>query len=119
MSAIVPRPALDPADWRLSHLAIYHQRDLTEWSSPIAWIDAVDPLGTRIKADLIPLTPKAISMIHLLPGHQFACQAQLFEVVGGYVTHNTDQPLVVSITCEQIHDFREQPILSPLMLEPQ
>lgn len=119
MSAIVPRLTLDPADWKLSSLAIYQPTDLLSFGSGIAWIGAVDPPGTRIEAELIPLTPKAISMIHLLPGHQFACQAQLFEVVGGYVTHNTDQPLVVSITCKQIHDSREQPILSSLMLEPQ
>lgn len=119
MSTIVPRLALDPADWKLSRLAIYQPTDLLSFGSVAAWIGAVNPPGTRIEAEMIPLTPKAISMVHLLPGHQFACQAQLFEIVGVYVTPSTDQPPVVSITCEQIHYSREQPSLSPLMLEPQ
>jgi len=30
MTTIIPRPALDPADWQLSHLAIHQPTDLLE-----------------------------------------------------------------------------------------
>lgn len=98
MTGIVPRPALDPADWRLIHLAVHHQRDLLEPGWPWATISR-----TRIEAELIPLTPQAMTMVPRLPGHRFTCQGQLFEVIGGYVTYSPEHPVVVSITCEQIH----------------
>ncbi|MEB3354690.1 MAG: hypothetical protein VKM34_10745 [Cyanobacteriota bacterium] len=119
MTTIVPRPALDPADWQLSRLAIFHPTDLFSFDLTIPYIGSVEPRGTWIEAELIPLTPRAIELIFLLPGHRFSCQGQLFEVTGGYVRHSSEQPVVVSITCEQIHDAQEQPILSPLILEPQ
>lgn len=118
---LAPRPALDPADWRLSYLATYHQRDLLDPGSPwatIPRIGTVDAPGTWIQAELIPLTAKAIDSIPLLTGHRFTCQGQLFEVTGGYVTQGSgsESPVLVSITCEQIHDAQEQPVFPPLML---
>ena len=105
------RPVLDPADWKLRGLSVWHHNDLLEWRSPRRRSPR-----TSMEAELVPLTKAAVDMIPSLAGHQFFTQGRMFLVTWAQVNFEPDALVTVSIRCEELWGPEAQP---PLLEQPQ
>ena len=100
--SLARRPMLDPADWKLQGLSVWHHNDLLEFRSPCR---------TSMEAELLPLTDAAIAMIPGLAGHGFVAQGKLFRVTWAQLNCERDTLVTVSIRCEESWDCGRDPLL--------
>lgn len=112
MTAITPtsnlarRPMLDPTDWKLRGLTIWHHNDLLEWRS--SWRR---PPRASMDAELVPLTDAAVDMIPSLAGHEFFAQGRMFCVTWAQVNFEPGGLVTVSVRCEELQGPGSQPSL--------
>ena len=110
-SNLARRQILDPADWKLRGLTVWHHNDLLEWRS--SWRC---PTRTSMEAELVPLTDAAVDMISSLAGHEFFAQGRMFCVTWAQVNFEPGALATVSVRCEELWSTRSQP---PLLEQPQ
>ena len=100
--SLARRPMLDPADWKLQGLSVWHHNDLLDFQSPCR---------TSMEAELLPLTTTAMDMIPGLAGHMFFAQGKLFRVTWAQLNCERDALVTVSIRCEESWDLRADQLL--------
>lgn len=100
--SLARRPMLDPADWKLRSLSVWHHNDLLEFRSPCR---------TSMEAELLPFTDAAMDMIPGLAGHTFFTQGKLFRITWAQLNCESGALVTVSIRCEEIWDLGADQLL--------